>query len=107
MKKAVCILEDRGRSSAIRWEDEACSIIAFCLIMYVSTYFSLVGHLAHNATRLSLSNEPFLLIESCVFFVFMMCLHANNTLSTLYTHKTTAPRIVWCFPFFSLPKKQA
>jgi len=22
------------------------------------------------------------------------------TLSTLFTHKTTAPRILWCFPFF-------
>jgi hypothetical protein len=69
VKKAVCILEDRGRSSATRWEDEACSIIAFSLIMSVSTYFNLVGHLAHNATRLSFSNEPFLFIESCVFFV--------------------------------------
>jgi hypothetical protein len=27
--------------------------------------------LAQNATRLSLSNEPFLLIKSCVFFFFL------------------------------------
>jgi len=67
VKKAVCTLEDRGQSSAMEWEDRAYSIIFFCSIMSVSTYFSLVGNLAHNATRLSLSNEPFLLIKSCVF----------------------------------------
>jgi cellulase/cellobiase CelA1 len=57
----VCTLKDRGQSSFIGWEDEACPIISFCLIMSVSTCFSLVDNLAHNATRLSLSNEPFLL----------------------------------------------
>jgi hypothetical protein len=67
VKNAVCTLEDRGQISAIEWEDEAYSIISFYLIMSVSTCFSLVGNLAHNATRLSLSNEPFLLIKSCVF----------------------------------------
>jgi hypothetical protein len=42
-------------------------IIAFYLIMSFLTYFSFVGNLAHDATRLSSSNEPFLLIGSCVF----------------------------------------
>jgi hypothetical protein len=46
---------------------EPASIIAFCLIMSILTCFSLVGNLAYNAKRLSLSNEPFLLIRSCVF----------------------------------------
>ena len=67
MKKAVCILEDKRRRYATRWEDGAYSIISFYLIMSVSTCFSFVGNLAHNATRLPLSNEPFLLIKSCVF----------------------------------------
>jgi hypothetical protein len=40
------------------------------------------------------------------FSVFMMYLHANNILSTPFTHKTTTPRIFWCFPFFSSPKKK-
>ena len=30
-----------------------------------------------------------------------MLFHANNTLSTLCTHKTTTPRILWCFSLFS------
>ena len=63
----MCTLEDRGQSSAIEWEDGAYSIISFCLIMSVSTCFSFVGNLAHNTTRLTLSNEPFLLIKSRVF----------------------------------------
>jgi len=58
-----------------KWEDEACPIIAFCLIMSVLTCFSLVSILAYNTTRLSLSNEPFLLKRSCVFLIFIMCLH--------------------------------
>ena len=71
MKKVMCTFEDRGQSSAVEWEDGAYPIIAFCLIMFVLTRFSLVGNLAHNATRLSLLNEPFLLIKSCVFSVFI------------------------------------
>jgi hypothetical protein len=67
VKKEVCTLEDRGQSSSIEWEDGAYPIISFCLIMFVSTCFSLVNNSAYNATRLSLSNEPFLLIKSCVF----------------------------------------
>jgi hypothetical protein len=67
VKKAVCTLEDRGQSFYIEWEDGAYPIISFCLIMSISTCFSLVGNLSHNATILSLSNEPFLLIKSCVF----------------------------------------
>jgi hypothetical protein len=63
MKKAVCTLEDRGQSSSIEWEDGAYPIISFCLIMSLLTCFSLVGNLAHNATRLSLSNESSLLIR--------------------------------------------
>jgi hypothetical protein len=66
----MCILEDvhdKGQSFDTEWEDGACPIIVLRLIMSVSTCFSLVGNLAHNATRLSLSNEPFLLIRSCVF----------------------------------------
>jgi hypothetical protein len=63
----MCTLEDRGQSSSIEWEDKAYPIIFVCLIMSVLTCFSLVGNLAHNATRLSLSNESFLLIKSCVF----------------------------------------
>jgi hypothetical protein len=35
--------------------------------------------LAQNSTSFSLSNEPFLWINACVFF---LCVHANNTLST-------------------------
>jgi len=67
LKKAVCTFEDRGQSSSIERKDGAYPIISFCLIMYVSTCFSLVSNLVHNATRLSLSNEPFQLIKSCVF----------------------------------------
>jgi hypothetical protein len=67
VKKAVCTLEDRGQRSATELEDGAFPIISFCLTMSVSTCFSLVGNLAHNTTRLSLSNEPFLLIKSCIF----------------------------------------
>jgi len=45
-----------------------CSIMpAKLLDFFVSTYFNLVDNLAHKATRLSMSNEPFLLIRSCVF----------------------------------------
>ena len=69
MKKAMCTFEDRGQSSAIEWEDGAYSIISFCLIMSVSTCFSLVGNLAHNATGFSLSNEPFLLNKTMCFLV--------------------------------------
>jgi hypothetical protein len=50
-----------------KWEDEASLIIVFCLNMSLLTCLSLVGILAHNATRFSLSNEPFLLKKSCVF----------------------------------------
>jgi hypothetical protein len=32
-----------------------------------------VGNLAQNSTRFSLSNEPFLLIKSCVFFFLCSC----------------------------------
>jgi hypothetical protein len=63
----MCTLEDRGQSYSIEWEDGAYPIISFCSIMFVLTCFSLVGNLAHNITRLSLSNEPFLLIKLCVF----------------------------------------
>jgi len=106
MKKAVCILEDRGQSSAIEWEDEAYSIIFFCLIMSVSTYFSLVGNLAHNATWLSLSNEHFMLIKSCVF-LYSWCTFMQITYwAHLCTHKTTESRILWCFSFFFLSKKK-
>ena len=58
-----------------KWEDEACPIIAFCLIIFVLTCFSFVSILAHNTTRLSLSNELFLLKISCVFLIFIMCFH--------------------------------
>jgi hypothetical protein len=67
VKKVVCALKDRGQSSSIEWEDGAYPVISFCLIMSVLTYFSLVSNLAHNSIRLSVSNEPFLLIKSCVF----------------------------------------
>jgi len=41
-------------------------------------FFVFMMCMAHNAIQLSLSNEPFILIRSHVFFVFMMCLHENN-----------------------------
>jgi hypothetical protein len=106
VKKAVCTLEDRRQSSAIEWEDGAYSIISFCSIMSVSTCFSLVGNLAHNVTRLSLSNESFLLIKSCVFLCSWCTFMQITYWAHLCTHKTTAPRILWCFSFFfSLQKK--
>jgi hypothetical protein len=67
VKKVVGTLDDREQSSVIEWEDGAYPIIFFCLIMFVSTCFSLIGNLAHNATRFSLSNEHFMLIKSCGF----------------------------------------
>jgi len=39
------------------------------------------------------------------FSVFMIFLHGNNILNTPFTHKTTAPRILWCFSFFFSKKK--
>jgi hypothetical protein len=51
-----------------------CSIMPASSWFLVSTCFSL-GNLAHNATRLSLSNEPFLLNKVICFPVFMMYLH--------------------------------
>jgi hypothetical protein len=101
VKKTVCTLKDRGQSSSIEWEYGAYLIISFCLIMSVLTCFSLVGNLAHNTTRLSLSNEHFLLIKSCVFLC-SWCTFMQIT----YAHKTTASRILWCFPFFFLSKKK-
>jgi hypothetical protein len=102
VKKAVCILEDRGQSSAIKWEDEARPIIVFCLIMFVSTC------LAHNATKLSLLNKPFLLIKSCVFCVhdmpsFFMLFRANNTWAHPSLTKSLHQEFFGVFPFF--PKK--
>ena len=75
-----------------------------CLIMpaKISWFFQpipvFVGNLAQNSTRFSLSNEPFLLIKSCVFF---LCVHANNILSTplyLQNHRTKN-HLVFFFPF--------
>jgi hypothetical protein len=63
------------REDLPNWKNEVDPIISFCLIMSILTYFSLVGNLAHNATRLSLSNEPFLLNKIIGFPVFMMYLH--------------------------------
>ena len=37
------------------------------LILSCSTYFSLVGNLAHNVTRFFLLNRPFFLMISCIF----------------------------------------
>ena len=107
MKKVVCTLNDRRvQNSSIEWEDGAYPIISFCLIMSVSTCFSLVSNLAHNATRLSLSNEHFLLIKSCVF----LCSWCTFMQITYWTHllltKPLYQEFFGVFPFFSLPKKK-
>ena len=64
-----------------------------------------VGNLAQNSTRLSQSNEPFLLIRSCVFLCswhtfILLLFHANNTLSITFKHETIAPKIFRCVSFF-------
>jgi hypothetical protein len=55
-----------------------------------------VGNLAQNSTRLSLSNEPLLLIRSCVYNMplFLLLFNANNTLSITFTHETITLRIL-------------
>jgi len=75
-----------GEASLIG-EDEACPIIVFCLIMYVFTCFSLVGILARNAPKLSLSNEPFLLKQKSCVFLCSWC--ASIFLIVSYLHKHT------------------
>ena len=78
-----------------------CSLI---MLAKISWFFQpipvFVGNLAQNSTRFSLSNEPFLLIKSRVFF---FCVHANNILSTpLYLQNHCGKNLWACFPF--LPK---
>jgi len=75
-----------------------------CLIMpaKISCFFQhipvFVGNLAQNSTRFSQSNEPFLLIKSCVFF---FCAHVNNILSTpLYLQNHCTKNSLLFFPFF-------
>jgi hypothetical protein len=81
-------------------------IIPAMLFDFVSTCFSSVGNLAYNATRLSLSNKPFLLNKimcfSCVHNVpsFLLLFQANNTPSTTFTNETTTPRILRYVSFF-------
>jgi len=107
VKKAVCTLNDRRvQNSSIEWEDGVYPIISFCLIMSVSTCFSLVSNLAHNATRLSLSNEHFLLIKSCVF----LCSWCTFMQITYWTHllltKPLYQEFFGVFPFFLSQKKK-
>ena len=61
-----------------------------------------VGSLAQNSTTLSLSNESFLLIRSCVYNLpsFLLLFHANNTLSITVKHETITPRIFGCVSLF-------
>jgi ABC-type uncharacterized transport system permease subunit len=63
------------KGNVLKWVDGVCFIITFCLIMFVSTYFSLVGNLTYNATRFSLSNEPFLFNKIMCSLISMICLH--------------------------------
>ena len=78
----------------------------FC---HVSTYFSLVSNLIHNATRLSLSNEPFLFNKIICFLMFMMYLHFFYCLTqithlnehTLYRWNYCTKNYLVCFLFFS------
>jgi len=75
------------------------------VLLKISWFFQpipvFVGNLAQNSTRFFLSNEPFLLIKSCVFF---FCAHANNILSTpLYLQNHCAKNLWVCFPFFPRP----
>ena len=84
-----------------------CSIMPAKLLDFsVSTCFSLVGNLAQNSTRLSLSNESFFVNKIMCFPVFMKCLHfvavsCKNSLSITFKHETIAPRIFWCVSLFS------
>ena len=66
VKKAVCTLEDRGQSSAIEWEDMAFQLLPFtwsCLFQPVLVLLAIWLIILQD----SISNEPFLLIKSCVF----------------------------------------
>jgi hypothetical protein len=89
--------------------DEPVLVLSYpCLIMpaKISWFFQpipfFVGNLAQNSTRFSLSNEPFLLIKSCVFF---FCVHANNIMSTPLYLQNQRTKFFGVFPFF--PKQQA
>jgi len=64
-----------------------------------------VGNLAQNSTRLSLSNEPMLLIRSCLYNMpsFLLLFHTNNTLSMTFKHETITLKIFGCVSLF-LPK---
>ena len=73
-------------------------LLDFCFNLF--QFF--VGNLAQNST-LFLSNEPFLLIRSCVYNIpsFLLLFHTKNILSIIVKHETITPRILgYVSPFF-------
>jgi hypothetical protein len=72
-----------------------CSIMPAKLLFLFQPVPVFVGNLAQNSTRLSLSNEPILLIRSCLYNMpsFLLLFHTNNTLSITFKHETIAPKI--------------
>jgi hypothetical protein len=82
-----------------------CSIMPAKLLFLFQPVPVFVGNLAQNSTRLSLSNEPMLLIRSCLYNMpsFLLLFHTNNTLSITFKHETITLKIFRCVSLF-LPK---